>query len=350
MKKAVCIKILLAAAVVMVAACVRNEFSVEFSLPESVSRTYTVIYYAASSGRGRIIESVINVEKGHARYQGVMRDPCLASLMVSGAATPQVFFYLERGDKISVTGSDGDPVTWKITGNRITDALTDWRLSSLKEIREASKVGGNPSALNRRVSEYVKSHPDDPVSTLLLLCYYDRGADESGFRSAWAMLRDNALKSKWLELVSRNDMLSDVTPLPDRLNPIVLKSLATGCDTIVPGRVPAIIYFARNTSPRRDESVSGLRELLREYKDSSRRVVASVSFEPDSSAFVYQSRDDSLTGAVKAWMPLGVSDRQARELQVSKIPFFLVIGANGKVRYSGSDTDRAIGTFRQEMR
>lgn len=329
--------------------CVKNEFKVTFNVGADVNRTYTLVYYASDRTKGRLVESVVNLQKGNGEMPGMIVNPCLVYLFVSGAQSPQAVFYVERGDEIRVTGSGSDPVGWKISGNKITDALTGWRLSNKAAIEGARKAGG-AAAVNSAVTAYVKAHPEDPVSTLLMLCYFDRRADEALFRRTWALLKGEAAEAKWKELTSRSDMLADV-PMADKLPArIVLNTIATGCDTIETGRVPMIIYFAKNNVESYHSDIDTLRQLTREYRDSARRIIADISLEPDSLARWYTARGDSLHHAVRGWMPLGVSDSLAKAMGVSRVPYVIVAARGGAVLYRGDDMKTAAGKFRGAMK
>lgn len=328
--------------------CVRNEFKVRFDLSAGVDATYRMLYYASDPSKGWVVESVVAVQKGKAESTLVTRNPALVYVFTSGSE-PATFFYARRGDEIRISGDGKDPMSWSISGNKINERLSEWRLAnrSLLTARGASASG--VTALNKAVAGYAAGHPDDPVSTLLLLLYYDRDADEAGFRSAWSKLSGDALDGEWRELVSRSDMLEDVPesqPMPRR---IVLNTVQTGCDTLTPGRVPMLLYFSRTSCEAYRDHIDSLRRLSRAYTDSSRRVIANVQLEPDSSVRWQSVRADTLSGVVQAWMPLGVSDPTARELGVRRFPFFIVVGRDGKKAYSGPDVAPALKAFRSQL-
>ena len=201
--------------IVLLGGCVKNEFTVGFSLAGSVDATFRMLYYASDPRKGWVVESVVSVQKGKAETKLVTRNPCLVYVSATGAGSASTFFYARRGDNIEITGGGGDPLSWTITGNKINERLTEWRLANRKLL--SARGEDAYVALNKAVAQYVAANSDDPVSTLMLLLYYDRGRDEEGFRKAWAKLSGDALDGEWRELVSRSDMLEDVPaaqPLP----------------------------------------------------------------------------------------------------------------------------------------
>lgn len=343
------ISFLLSVLAVLFAGCVKNEFEVTFSLPADVNSTYKVLYYASDPRKGWVVENVVPVQKGKGETRLVTRNPCLVYVFASGAE-PVTCFYARRGDRIEISGDSSDPLAWTISGNKINDRLTAWRISSCSLV--AAARGGSAadvSALNKAVSRYVADNPDDPVAALLLQLYYDRGVDEAGFRKWWGMLEGDALDGEWRELVSRSDLLEDVPAVPPMPKRIVLNTVQTGCDTVVPGRVPVLLYFSRTSCASYRSDIDSIRGLSREYRDSTRRVIANIQLEPDSSVRWQSVRADSLQGVVQAWVPLGLSDATVRELGVRRFPWFIVIGRDSRTAYCGSGLREAFATFRHQL-
>lgn len=321
--------------------CVKNEFTVEFSLPAKCERACILLYYASDSQKGWIVETAAAVHGGKAEVKGATRNPTLVYLL-DGMGQPMVIFYAERGDKIKVESSDENPLKWHIGGNKINDALSDWRISNLSALES-----GDYAKVNTAVAKYVKENSDNPVSTLLLLCYYNRRFDEAGFDALWKQLKGEAKEGKWIELPGRADVIEEhqQSKMPKS---IVLNTLS-GNKTVSMGRVPVLLYFSKSDIISYQEDIRMLRALSREYSDSAQRVICNISFEPDSLAHAYTARNDSLSKAVNAWMPLGISDNLAKNFGVGAIPYFIVVDAKGKKVYAGAEINDAFQSFKNAL-
>ena len=341
---------ILLSAILLLGACTKNEVKLSFRLDGVPQETLKLDYYASDKKKGWVIEEFVNVQQGNA--QTILRtvNPSLVFLAPTSGTSPLVFFYAERGDEISISGKGSDPLFYKISGNDITDDLTAWRLASTKALAEASAdpVKG-ATALNKLVADYVKANPENPASMLLLLCYYNRRADEQGFEKTRKLLKGDALDPTWSSLVARADMIDD-SPLPAKLPSSMLLKTTSGCDTIRTGKVPAILYFYRDNASSRGDDLKALRKLSEDYKDSTARIICDISFEPDSSSCVFKMRGDSLRKAVRAWMPLGPSDSIAKALSIRRTPMLIVADRKGNIRYRGDDIDRASSTFRSLLK
>lgn len=341
---------------VLFAACKKNEVQLEFSLRGVRSETYRLDYYASDSKKGWMIETFVDVRQGKALSTLRTVNPTLVYAGRMSDSGPAAIFYAERGDKILIEGGSPDPLSWKISGNDITDDLTGWRLSAKQAFEQLRRDKAKGAAqINSLVSQYVRKNPGKPASALLLLCYYDRRADEKGYDDTRRLLKGEALEPRWNSLVSRADMIDDMTP-PARLPGKIVLDTPSGCDTIATGSVPMLLLFGNVSSSDNSMPHNGyappadymhtLRDLTRDLKDSSSRIIADISFEPDSAARAYKIRRDSLRGAIRAWMPLGISDSTARTLGVRRMPFAIVADSKGRIRYRGSDLPHASRTFR----
>ena len=341
------ISLLLLFLTVILSSCSKNEFDVKFELNPSADGTYRAIYYASDPKKGWIVENVVNIQQGKAHLTGMVYNPCIVYLCRTSNAAQGLYLYVERGDDFTISGDGSDPAAWHVDGNKLTRQLDEWRAENRDVIVKArSGREADIAPLCRAVDSFVTSHPDDPAAAIILMAYYDRGYDPGRFSALMKSLRDDAADRKWIDMMARNDMPADEPAIPAIPKSLVFATVATGCDTITPGHLPTLLYFGKaSLQPYRDD-IAKLRQLSRSSGDSASRIIANVSFEPDSMTRWHSVNVDSLQASVQAWVPLGLSDSQIKQLGVRRIPYLIVIDRKAKAIYSGTDTDRAIETFR----
>lgn len=332
---------------VILSSCSKNEFDIKFELNPSADGTYRAIYYASDPKKGWIVENVVNIQQGKAHLTGMVYNPCIVYLCRTSNAAQGLYLYVERGDDFTISGDGSDPAAWHVDGNKLTRQLDEWRAENRDVIVKArSGREADIAPLCRAVDSFVSSHPDDPAAAIILMAYYDRGYDPGRFSALMKSLRDDAADRKWIDMMARNDMPADEPAIPAIPKSLVFATVATGCDTITPGHLPTLLYFGKaSLQPYRDD-IAKLRQLSRSSGDSASRIIANVSFEPDSMTRWHSVNVDSLQASVQAWVPLGLSDSQIKQLGVRRIPYLIVIDRKAKAVYSGTDTDRAIETFR----
>lgn len=332
---------------VILSSCSKNEFDIKFELTPSADGTYRAIYYASDPKKGWIVENVVNIQQGKAHLTGMVYNPCIVYLCRTSNAAQGLYLYVERGDDFTISGDGSDPAAWHVDGNKLTRQLDEWRAENRDVIVKArSGREADIAPLCRAVDSFLTSHPDDPAAAIILMAYYDRGYDPGRFSALMKSLRDDAADRKWIDMMARNDMPADEPAIPAIPKSLVFATVATGCDTITPGHLPTLLYFGKaSLQPYRDD-IAKLRQLSRSSGDSASRIIANVSFEPDSMTRWHSVNVDSLQASVQAWVPLGLSDSQIKQLGVRRIPYLIVIDRKAKAIYSGTDTDRAIETFR----
>lgn len=328
--------------------CVKNEFKVDVKLDGSVNKTYSTLYYASDPIKGWIIEGVLQVTSGNGNIVMPTRNPTIVYIF-SNYRYPASFFYAERGDNIKITGKDANPLTWDISGNEINKRLSEWRKQNQNLIENSlSGKSGSEIKLNQAVEKYIVENPTQEVSAILLYEYFDRGLDEDGYKRNLSRLKGDAADSKWAELVSRNDMFSSAedVKMPVKL---MVNAVGSGIDTITPGTVPVMLSFNNSKVKDYRKYVQSLRKLSKESGDSSKRVIANILLEADSMQRKLNARHDSLKNVVEGWIPLGFSDSRIRQMGISRLPYFIVFDAKGKVIYRGDNTEKAATVFKKQI-
>lgn len=329
--------------------CRRKEFDVEFEMDSGADGAYSCVYYASDAVKGRITEGVVELRQGRGSFHAVTVLPTLFTIMDRGGGTGLVA-YAGRGDRLKVTGSSADPLQWKVTGNSISETLSNWRVSNAAVIRRAmSGAEAAVKALNDAVGAFVIANPAKPAAALILYLYYDRRSDYDGFRKLFGRLEGDAAAQKWRDLAGTPDLFEGAPEIAGIPSSLALKTFQTGCDTLAPGRVPILIYVSETSMESYGADMGLLRGLSREVPDSSRRVIVNFSTDPDSLARAHTWRRDSLTAAVQAWVPLGLTDPQLEALGVPRTPWVIVIDRSGKAVYRGPDMSRGIDLLKKAL-
>ena len=321
--------------------CVRNEVTLEFRLPASVNDAYRIFYYASDDSKGWYVENVTMVRSGKGEVKCPTRNPVIVFLM-HGGVEPEAGFYAERGDKIIIEGDNPSPFSWKISGNSLTDDWTAWRLKNRDIL-----TSRNASDVNRVVASYVKENPGNPLSAILLCVYYDRRADEAGFKRLWSMLTGDAADPKWAEMIGRSDMLGGSPRFAADVSQFILHTLGNGVDTVRAGKAPMLLYFWRRSDDARYDDIQALRRLAGDFPDSASRFIADICFDPDSLSWRMPMQGDSLKNVVRAWSPRSETDSVFMRLGVARTPFFVVIDRKGKTVFRGENRDDASNAFRK---
>ncbi len=324
--------------------CIKNEVKVDFQLPENVNDAYKLTYYASDQEKGWFVETVAAVQRGKVEVVLATKLPTIVYIMESGSM-PRAAFYAERGDKIEISGDSNDPLSWNISGNDLTEEWSKWRVAN----RTALASGEYPK-INKAVGEYVKSNPGNPLSTILLLVYYDRRSDDSGFLKLWKLLKEKALEPKWMQLVSRSDIIRESPLSPQKIGSLILHTYGNGVDTLMMGNKPVLMFFWRGNDDKRKEGIDMIKGLVKAFPDSASRIIADISFDPDSIGWQSAVRKDSLSKVVRGWNFHGETDSLMIRSGVERTPWFIVFDSKGKEVYAGDDHEKADKKFRNLLK
>lgn len=321
--------------------CIKNEFKMEFALPDSVNANYKISYYASDKRGGMMIETVAAIANGKGILKGITRNPAI--LFLSQGSRQTIAIYVQRGDNIKISGKDANPYTWEIEGNDLNKEWSQWRIKNEKVLSES-----DPKKTNSLVAKYIYDNPASPLSTLMLLTAFSRKDDETLFRRLWLTLTGEARDPEWTGLVARADQQDTFVAIPARLESIALRSFGNGIDTLRTDSANAsMLFFWYAGFPQRKEYIDSLRSIAKEFPDSATRIIADICLEPDSIAWRSPIRSDSLSKVVRAWAPAGFADSRLINLNVTSAPFFIIFSKDGNQRYRGSDINDAFSEFRK---
>lgn len=332
-------------ACIMLSGCGKSGFRIEFDLPEKVNGNFPVAYYASDKRGGMFVETVAVVDKGKGSLECRTVNPAVVFLTTSGKGLP-IVIYAEKGDKIKITGTERDPYKWTVEGNDINKELSAWRNDNAAALNHDIV-----REINKGVANYVTAHKSSQLSPLLLLTYFNRSNDETLFRRLWQGLEGEALDAPWAKMISRSDIPAGTVKTPGRLVSATFRSLQNGVDTLRPESAKAtLLYFWNNGLSKRKEKFDSLRNLAKEFPDSSKRMIADVCLDHDSLSWRSALRYDSLENVARLWAPAGMADSKVMRLGVTSSPFFIVLSHDGNQRYRGKDSKEAFETFRKLIR
>ncbi len=323
--------------------CVKNEFTLDIKLDSSVSGNYRLQYYASDKRTGFWMEAIAPVEKGVAKTLCITRNPTIVFIFSPGSSKASASFYVERGDKIKITGSSPDPLLWQVGGNKINEDLTSFRL---KEKNALSS--GDSKRINAAIAAYAKKNPNSEATGILLLTMFDRRADEDGFVKIWNGLGEKARSENIVRLVGRADQLNATKEGSDwQTGSIKLHAMGDSLVEVDPRKADAtLLYFRRSEGENPRETTDSLRSLTKADGFDKYGRIAAISFESDSSAWLIRARNDSLEKVTHAWMPAAENSPVAQSFGVRRTPFYVVADRKGKILYRGDKLEEAVNKFR----
>lgn len=338
----------------LLSGCVKNEFKIEFEFPKEYFGNYLVSYHAQDSRGGFWVEQTASIQEGVAFVDGVTRKPTIVYITDASAGSKSIAIYVERGDKIKISGKGGDMMQWTVSGNKINERWSEWR--------NGAKPGTRGSRVSEEsIAEFVKANPSDKLSALILLTEWNRRENPDGFLKLWNSIDKDARSQKIVELCGNPDLLGvEFTTDADgnlqrakdpKMKKLVVRSRDNGVDTFVFNKVKAsLLYFYSDNNNARKELADTLKSLVKAYPDSTKRILTDIAVNKDSTSWVSPLRYDSIKGVVRGWQPKGIAEDEMVKLGVIRLPWIIVKDKSGTETYSGDDLKAAVAAFRKEMK
>ena len=350
--KAIWHLLLVAVVAALCSSCGKNEFEIDIKLPQNMSNTFTLVYYASDKHKGWVTQSAITVSSGHGRETCVTRNPTVVWVDPDRrGSSVALAFYAERGDKIEIRGEELDPLSWEVVGNDINEEWSKWRIAHLKDLQT-----GVAARINSAVAEYVKGHTDSELSTLLLLTTYVRREDEEGFARLWNSVSADAKSAELLAAVGRADVQTALpVDAPVAIGELKLHCMGESIATVKPSRFDASLYYfwsGVNGENSRSADIDSIKHLLGEERGGKLLDVTDIALTADSMKWLNKARADSL-GTLKwrrAWAPGGRMHSSIQSFAIPASPWFVVLDRSGRPVYRGAAAGDALKTVRETLR
>lgn len=274
-----------------------------------------------SGDSGIVDEWVALNKKGKFSYKGMALQPILVSILDHHdkvLATVAV----KAGDHLKIKGDASKAMGVKVKGNRLNE---EWQL--FRDEHAAFYTDPNPSRLNAAIEKYVREHPADMLSTVLLVAdysdYSDRDKVDKMLRSIDAAARPASLTAALGEKREQH--------LPRLLSLTLWKFGGAFEDVKLAGRCNVLSLWAKPQDNRNAYAAK-----IKSLSDSIR--VIDILAESDTLRWHQTIAGDEWS---HYWAPAGPMEQGIESLKILSLPWFAVTDSTGLVVYSGSSFDEA---------
>lgn len=237
---------------------------------------------------------------------------------------------VKNGEKIQIEGSIADNYKIRVTGSKVNER---WNAFSIQNATDLA--AGNAEKVDKAITKFIETNPDDVVSTLLLTC------DFSDFNTPEAKrlldaISDEAKPQQLLELYGSELKLS--TEKAKKIVPLSLRDERDSMVVFDAKRQPAnLLYFWYDNNDKRKEIIKELKSLS---KKNSKLSVADIYMNSDTASWRSTVDRDSVKWKhYKAFG--GPADRTISDLNVRGVNFIIVADSAGTQVYRGSSAKEA---------
>ncbi len=246
-------------------------------------------------------------------------------------------FYAVNGDEIDVTIDPKSPAAMKVEkGNEAAIRWAQWLNANAKILD-----GRNSKAINALVAKYVKAHPQDIVSTLIVTTVYDASADPEGASKLLSSIAPEARPTALTDAFATLLTYADTSAGKRRVSPLTLMAQGDTVTTFSPRKHRlSLLVFSDENSGRADSIVPALRRLRKAHTDKALGII-DISLDTDTLAWQSSTRNDTATWDA-AWGTGGIASAALRPLAIPRLPYFIVTDSVGSQIYRGASISQAL--------
>ena len=311
-------------ATLALAACTDNEqFRINGVIDGKPTMNLRVAYYAD----GALKTILTAAREGEFEIYGSSRQPTVVEIM-DYEFRPLARLYAANGETFEVKFDRYNPTVIEIDGNDVCQRWAEF-------LRETPDLDVNdPAKINAEVGKYIAAHPDDILSTLLLLTSYDSSVNVMEADSLMAMIapeaRPSALTEGYTFLLQR--LVTDATTAPVKGFRYVRKGDREDFD---PAKSDVnLLAFTHEGSSNYHVQADALETIAKAR--SKKLAVYDLSVAPPLNI----EDADSLKRHLGS-LPGGIAARGVDVLGIQGIPFYIVCDSAGVQYYRGGGLGRA---------
>ena len=311
------------------ASCSSNSFKIDGEFTNLTVTSLKVVFLGDSG----VVDEWVNVDKkGHFSFSGASSQPTLLNIS-NHRGDPLATMIVTNGDHMKVKGDAGKAMDVKIKGNRLNE---EWQL--FRDEHAAFYSDPNPTRLDAAIEKYVREHPADMLSTVLLVADY---SDFSNRSKVDKMLQSIAPEAKPKSLTrvilgNRND--SPKANLPRLMSLTLFKHGGNFEDVALTGHSTLINFWA-NPQNDRNALVAELNKLDQDVQ------IIDILTESDTLRW-HQTINEDPAGWKHYWAPGGPLEQGIQLLDIYSMPWYATIDSTGLVLYSGPSLTTALGSIR----
>ena len=321
-------------ALLTIAACGDNT---KFTIGGRIDGLGTRAVYVIYAANGNITKQMTAAIDGKFSISGESPDYTIVELFAA-SSDPLARMLVKNGQTLSCKLSIDEPLKNQIKGNKPTE---EW-ITFLRQNNEILSTG-TPEMIDRLIGGYVADHRDNIVSSLLLLTSYNSVDHESQADSLFALIAPQARPEKLVEGYRMLLSLNNTSAFNVKVKSFSLYSYGDSTEWYMPSRSSySLLYFTDGAHNRRDTIIS---KITPEYEKYSRKrfKVVDVSMTPDTLEWK-RTAVDSLAWA-QVWVPGGVANPQFDNLNIPRLPYYILTDSTGRQVYRGTQLTIALDSL-----
>ncbi len=295
-----------------------EQFRVNGTIEGKPTMNLRVGYYADGAYRTLITAA----REGEFEFFGRSASPAVLEIM-DYDYRPLARLLVKNGETYEVTADPKNRFNVRLSGSAVNERWASFLKTNGADLAAGSMVP---------VESYVGEHPDDVLSTVLLITEYNSAYDPESADSLMNLIAPSARPSALTE--AYNHMLQHLVT-ETALGPVSDITYLDRSDSLrsfSPAAPYSVIVFSTIGAARSDSVVPAVKRL---FKAKDRHpAVLDILLDTDTAMWKRGTRPDSAQWA-QGWLPGGLAAPGVSAMGVSALPFYIVCDSTGRQLYRG---------------
>ena len=319
------IHLMLLMVIAALASCSSDSFKIDGNISNLDGADVRVLFQGDS---GMVDKPVSLDKKGRFSFEGQSQQPVIVCLMGNNKLLTMVV--AANGDHIKLKGDAAEAMGIKAKGNRLNE---DWQL--FRDEHKGFYTDPNPSRLDAAIEKYVREHPDDMLSTVLLVADYSDFSDREKVGKMLNGIDVKARPQSLTQAMPGGVTRRSKTPVP-RLTTLTLIKHGGDFEEInLTDRIAFLSLWA-NPQPSRKDLAARIKDV---QESSANKVnVIDILAESDTLRWHQTIADEDWP---HYWAPGGPLEQGIQLLGITSLPWYAVTDSTGLVIYSGPNFNEA---------
>lgn len=311
---------------VVAASCSDTErFRISGTIAGEPSMNLRIKYY--NDGAYRM--GVTSADKGKFEFFGHSKQPVMVEI-TDYAHRTLARIVARNGETYDLAIDPADPYALTADGSDINKRWSGF----LRDNADALRTDPSPV-----VADYIADHPDDLLSTILLVTLYRSGSDAEAADSLLSGIAAAARPSSLVD--GYNTLLGRLVAMPDSTDRLTVQYIdrRDTLHTVDPADASVtLISISTKTAPRADSIVPMMRRLHRRRTDGI--AVADILVDYDTFEWKRATRPDTAVWP-QGWAPAGIAGPALSRLRLASHPCIVVLDSAGTELYRGTSSATA---------
>lgn len=251
---------------------------------------------------------------------------------------------IKNGQTVKCKYDLADFYNQEVSGNKPSEQWSKFLRENADSLRS-----GNHLLNNRLVADYVASHKSDILSSALMLTQFYAVDHESQADSIFATIEPEARPESLVDNYRLILSIINSAAYHGKLRAFTLANLRDTTERYYAGRSSyTLLYFSGQGNEHRDTIYPTMRELNDSISNRWIRVYE-VSMAQDTATWKRIARQDSV-GWPRVWAPGGVANTTFEELDIPRLPYYMLTDSVGETVYRGGSVKIAADTLYRRLK